>query len=246
MMNRIVEHHPGYLHQGHFHHVHSCQYVVQCDLRAPLAGSVDICPVARHLHLPFLSLRKSTPSLQPRIILDSKKLNLTIDRLCFQLIENHKDFSETVLIGVQPRGVQLSNRIHKRLKEITHIEIQYGILDPTFYRDDYRTSDKQLTPKETAIRFSTEGKKVVLIDDVLFSGRTVRAALDALLDFGRPSKVELLVLIDRRFTRQLPIQPDYVGKAIDSLTSEKVIVEWEQIDGAAQIRIVPAKTENEK
>ena len=183
-------------------------------------------------------------SLQPRIILDSKKLTLTIDRLCFQLIENHKDFSRTVLIGVQPRGVNLSSRIHKRLKEITGLEIQYGILDPTFYRDDYRTSDKQLTPKETTIRFSTEGKKVVLIDDVLFSGRTVRAAMDALLDFGRPSRVELLVLIDRRFSREFPIQPDYTGKAIDALTSEKVIVEWDHAEGADQIRIVPAKKEN--
>ena len=181
--------------------------------------------------------------LQPRIILDSRKLNLTIDRLCFQLIENHKDFSETVLIGVQPRGVYFSDRLYKRLREITGIEIQYGLLDPTFYRDDYRTAEKQLTPKATTIRFSTDGKKVVLIDDVLFSGRTVRAAMDALLDFGRPQKVELLVLIDRKFTRQLPIQPDYVGKAIDSLTSEKVKVEWEQIEGADQIWIVPAKKE---
>jgi len=181
--------------------------------------------------------------LQPRIILDSKKLNLTIDRLCYQLIENHKDFVETALVGVQPRGVYFSDRLYKRLKEITGIDILYGLLDPTFYRDDYRTAEKQLTPKETTIRFSTERKKVVLIDDVLFSGRTVRAAMDALLDFGRPSKVELLVLIDRRFTRQLPIQPDYVGKAIDSLTSEKVVVEWEKQDGADQIWIVPVKTE---
>ena len=183
--------------------------------------------------------------MQPRIILDSKKLLLTIDRLCFQLIENHKDFSNTVLIGVQPRGVYFSDRIYKRLKEITGNEIQYGLLDPTFYRDDYRTSEKQLTPKATTIRFSTEGKKVVLIDDVLFSGRTVRSALDALLDFGRPLKVELLVLIDRKFTRELPIQPDYVGKAIDSLTTEKVMVEWDHSETGDRILIVAAKPETE-
>ncbi len=183
--------------------------------------------------------------MQPRIILDSRKLNLTIDRLCYQLIENHKKFSDTVLIGVQPRGVYFSDRLHKRLKEITGIEIQYGLLDPTFYRDDYRTSEKQLTPKATTIHFSTEEKKVVLIDDVLFSGRTVRAAMDALLDFGRPAKVELLVLIDRRFTRQLPIQPDYVGKAIDSLTSEKVMVEWDHHSEGDRIMILPAKNEIE-
>ena len=183
--------------------------------------------------------------MQHRTILDSRKLLLTIDRLCYQLIENHKDFSQTVLIGVQPRGVYFSDRLYKRLKEITAIEIQYGLLDPTFYRDDYRTSDKQLTPRETTIRFSTEGKKVVLIDDVLFSGRTVRAAMDALLDFGRPSKVELLVLIDRKFTRQLPIQPDYTGKAIDSLTSEKVSVEWDHHAAGDRIVILPAIKNNE-
>ena len=181
--------------------------------------------------------------MQPRLILDSKKLDLTINRLCYQLIENHKTFVETVLIGIQPRGTHLSDRIYKRLKEITRQEIEYGLIDATFYRDDYRNSERQLTPLPTTIRFSTEGKNVVLIDDVLFSGRTVRAAMDALLDYGRPTKVELLVLIDRRFTRELPIQPDYVGKAIDSLTSERVKVEWKERDGLDQIWMVPAKTE---
>ena len=181
--------------------------------------------------------------LQPRLILDSRKLQLTIDRLCFQLIENHKDFTRTALIGVQPRGIHFSNRVYQRLKQITGKEIYYGLIDPTFYRDDYRTSDKQLTPSETSVPFSTFNKNVVLIDDVLFSGRTVRAAMDALLDFGRPGKVELMVLIDRRYTRELPIQPDYVGKAVDSLTSEKVKVEWEHVEGADKIWIVPAKND---
>lgn len=179
--------------------------------------------------------------MQPRIILDSKRFLLTLNRLCFQLIETQKDFSNTAIIGVQPRGIYLSDRIHKRLTEITGKTIAYGIIDPTFYRDDYRTAEKQLTPKATNIKFSTENKKVVLIDDVLFSGRTVRSAMDALLDFGRPAKVELLVLVDRRFTRQLPIQPDYVGITIDSLTSERVKVDWDKIDGSDRIWIVPAK-----
>jgi pyrimidine operon attenuation protein/uracil phosphoribosyltransferase len=179
--------------------------------------------------------------LQPRIILDSKRFLLTLNRLCFELIENHKDFANTALIGVQPRGIYLSDRIQKRLSEITGKSILYGVIDPTFYRDDYRTSATQLTPKTTSIRFSTENKKVVLVDDVLFSGRTIRSAMDALLDFGRPAKVELLVLVDRRFTRQLPIQPDYVGKTIDSLTSERVKVDWEHLEGADRIWLVPAK-----
>ena len=183
--------------------------------------------------------------MQPRIILDSKKFLLTLDRLCYQLIENHRAFENTALIGVQPRGIYLSDRIHKRLTQIIGRPVLYGIIDPTFYRDDYRTSDKQLTPKATNIKFSTANKNVVLIDDVLFSGRTIRSAMDALLDYGRPAKVELLVLVDRRFTRQLPIQPDYVGKSIDSLTSERVKVDWEHMEGADRIWIVPAKPNEE-
>lgn len=180
--------------------------------------------------------------MQPRLILDNKKLNLTIDRLCYQLIENHKNFSQTAIIGIQPRGTHLADRIYRRLREITGLEIKYGLLDITFYRDDYRKASRQLEPRPTTIRFSTEGSKVVLIDDVLFSGRTVRAAMDALLDYGRPTKVELLVLIDRRFTREYPIQPDYVGRSVDSLTTERVKVEWKETEGADQIWLVPAKT----
>ncbi|MBA3648434.1 MAG: bifunctional pyr operon transcriptional regulator/uracil phosphoribosyltransferase PyrR [Chitinophagales bacterium] len=181
--------------------------------------------------------------MQPRIILDSKRFALTINRLCYQLIEIHRGFDATVIIGVQPRGIYLSNRIYAQLSEITGKRILSGIVDPTFYRDDYRKAEKQLIPKSTTIKFSLENKKVVLIDDVLFSGRTVRAAMDALLDFGRPSKIELLVLVDRRFTRELPIQPDYTGKTIDSLTSENVRVEWQEIEGMDRIWIVPAKTD---
>jgi len=169
--------------------------------------------------------------MQPRIILDSAKFSLTIDRLCHQLIENHSDFNNTALIGVQPRGVELANRIANRLNKITGKKILYGKLDVTFYRDDFRRGHKLHAPQDMDIPFVIEGKKVVLIDDVLYTGRTIRAALDALLDFGRPSDVELLVLVDRRFTRQLPIQPDYVGKTIDSLASENVRVDWKETDG---------------
>ncbi len=177
--------------------------------------------------------------LQPRIILDSKKFVLTLERLCRQLIENHGDFSNTALIGVQPRGIILSNRLQTRLSELLKKKITYGVIDPTFYRDDFRTSEQQLTPKTTDIKFSVESKNVILVDDVLFRGRTIRAAMDALLDFGRPSKVELLVLVDRRFSRDLPIQPDYIGKTIDSISSEKVKVEWKETGGNDKIWIIP-------
>ena len=123
-------------------------------------------------------------------------------------------------------------------------EIVCGNLDITFFRDDFRRREKPLIPSITNIDFSLENKKVILVDDVLYTGRTIRAGLDALLTFGRPSKVELLVLIDRRFRRDLPIQADYVGKMVDSLISERVSVEWEEIEGEDKI-VLYTKDSNE-
>lgn len=160
-------------------------------------------------------------------ILTGQQLAITIKRLAHQILENHGHLENTVLIGLQPRGIFLSDRIVEEIKkEMPSGKINYGKLDITFYRDDIRT--ELHNANQTDIPFSIEGKKVVLIDDVLYTGRTIRAALDALLDFGRPGKVELCVLIDRRFSRQLPIQPDYIGKAIDSIISQKVKVEWDK------------------
>lgn len=160
-------------------------------------------------------------------ILDGQQLAITIKRLAHQILENNPLPTDTVIIGLQPRGVFLSDRIIAEIRKEPAAEgICYGKLDITFYRDDIR---KELhIANHTDIPFSIEGKRVILIDDVLYTGRTIRAALDALLDFGRPGKVELCVLIDRRFSRQLPIQPDYVGKAIDSIISQKVKVEWDK------------------
>ena len=171
----------------------------------------------------FLFLQKK--KLKP--ILSSNHLDITIKRLAHQILENNTDIGNTVIIGLQPRGVFLSDRIVQEVrKEVPEESIPYGKLDITFYRDDIR---KELhIANQTDIPFSIEGKRVVLIDDVLYTGRTIRAALDALLDFGRPGKVELCVLIDRRFSRQLPIQPDYTGKSIDSIISQKVKVEWDK------------------
>ena len=158
-------------------------------------------------------------------ILSEQQLAITITRLAHQILENEIQPENTVVIGIQPRGVFLSDQIIKEIRqELPAKKIQYGKLDITFYRDDIR---KELhVANQTDIPFSIEGKKVVLIDDVLYTGRTIRAALDALLDFGRPAKVELCVLIDRRFSREFPIQPDYVGKSIDSIVTQKVKVEW--------------------
>ncbi len=160
-------------------------------------------------------------------ILDKNQLYLTIQRLARQLVENHPDIENTALIGIQTGGIYLADKIVGVLREIKKDKkIQYGKLDITFYRDDIR---KELhVPNQTEIPFSIDNKKVILIDDVLFTGRTIRAAMDALQDFGRPQKVELCVLIDRKQSRQLPIQPDYCGKAIDSVNSETVKVKWER------------------
>lgn len=162
-------------------------------------------------------------------ILDKKQFAITIDRLCFQLLERHHNLENTAIVGLQPRGIYLSRRIRNRLSELTDLKkITYGELDASFYRDDFRRSDKPILPHQISIDFEVEGMKIILVDDVLYTGRTVRAALEALNDFGRPSLVELLVLVDRRYSRHLPIQPDYVGITVDTRTSDKVIVEWKE------------------
>jgi pyrimidine operon attenuation protein/uracil phosphoribosyltransferase len=162
-----------------------------------------------------------------KTILSEQQVALTVKRLAHQILENHLQLKDTVIIGIQPRGIFLSDRIADTLKELLPNDtIEYGILDITFYRDDVR---KELhVANKTHIPFSIENKQVVLVDDVLWTGRTIRAALDALLDFGRPKKVELCVLIDRRFNRELPIQPDYTGRAIDTIVTQKVKVFWKE------------------
>jgi pyrimidine operon attenuation protein/uracil phosphoribosyltransferase len=182
--------------------------------------------------------------MEKQVILNSKHLELTLKRLSHELIESHNDFSDTVLVGLQPRGIYVVSQLKKQLEIILGKEIICGNLDITFFRDDFRRRENPLIPSITNIDFSLENKKVVLVDDVLYTGRTIRAGLDALLTFGRPSKVELLVLIDRRFRRDLPIQADYVGKMVDSLISERVSVEWEEIEGEDKI-VLYTKDSNE-
>jgi pyrimidine operon attenuation protein/uracil phosphoribosyltransferase len=182
-------------------------------------------------------------SLESRIILDSKQLNLSIERICYQLIENHNDFSESVLVGLQPRGVHVAKRVHNRLLELTGKKFDLGSLDITFNRDDHRRRDLPLIPSETNMDFLVEGKKVIMIDDVLFTGRTIRAGMDALLAFGRPSVVELAVLVDRRFSRQLPIEPNYVGARIDTIVSERVEVDLKENGGTDTVKLYSPEQE---
>ena len=168
-------------------------------------------------------------------ILNSLQVSLTINRLCSQLIENHNDFSESVLIGLQPNGIFLSNRLKNCLENSIHNKVLTGSLDITFFRDDFGRKEKPLIPSVTNIDFSVENKRVILIDDVFFTGRTVRSALDAVMTFGRPQSVEFLTLIERRFVQNIPIKADYIGKSIDTIKEEKVTVFWEEEHGKDQI-----------
>ncbi|MDQ3395200.1 MAG: bifunctional pyr operon transcriptional regulator/uracil phosphoribosyltransferase PyrR [Bacteroidota bacterium] len=166
--------------------------------------------------------------MQKRLVLDSHLLGITINRLTQQLIERHDDFSDTVMLGLQPRGVFLAERIRKNLESLLQKNINLGYLDTTFYRDDFRRRETPLKANATKVPFIIEDKKVILIDDVLYTGRTVRAALDAMIAFGRPRKVELLALVDRKYSRDLPIEPDYIGKQVNTIESQKVLVEWKE------------------
>jgi pyrimidine operon attenuation protein/uracil phosphoribosyltransferase len=178
------------------------------------------------------------PGMQKRQLLNSAHFEITIKRLCYQLIENHNDFLNSAIVGLQPRGVFVAKRIHAVLKEILkNNSIQIGNLDATFYRDDFRRRD-MVEAKETRLDFTIEDKKVILVDDVLYTGRTIRAGMDALIDFGRPAKVELLVLVDRRYSRQLPVAPDYIGISVDTITSEKVKVTWKETEGEDAVWLV--------
>ncbi len=177
--------------------------------------------------------------MSQKVLLTSKEVNIILHRLACQLIENHLDFSNTVLIGIQPRGIYLANRVKSLLENEYKInDIKLGFLDITFFRDDFRRSEKQLEANKTQIDFLVEDKKVVFIDDVLFTGRSINAALTAIQSFGRPSEVELLVLIDRRFSRHLPIQPDYRGRQVDVINNEKVIVSWNEKDGEDAVYLI--------
>jgi len=166
-----------------------------------------------------------------RVILESDQFNLVIKRLCCELIENHDNFSSSVIIGLQPRGIYLAKRIHEFLYEHYQLDVKKGSLDATFFRDDFRRKESPLIPNSTKLEFTLEGKNVILIDDVLYTGRTIRSGMDAMLAFGRPEKVELLVLIDRQFGRHVPIQADYTGLKVDTIEEQRVNVQWQELDG---------------
>jgi len=178
--------------------------------------------------------------MSQKVLLNSKEINIILRRLACQLVENHPNFENTVIIGIQPRGVFLAERIIQLLEEEYGIKnIEYGQLDITFYRDDFRRSLKPLEANKTKIEFIVEDKQVIFIDDVLYTGRSIRSALTAIQSFGRPKEIELLTLIDRRFSRHLPIQPDYNGRQVDAINDEQVKVHWKEIHGEDAVYLLP-------
>jgi len=177
--------------------------------------------------------------MSQKILLTSKEVNIILHRLACQLIEKHLDFSDTILVGIQPRGTFLAERLKEILQNEYNVkEIALGYLDITFFRDDFRRTEKPLEANKTQINFLVENKKVIFIDDVLYTGRSIRSALTAIQSFGRPAEIELLVLIDRRFSRHLPIQPDYRGRQVDSINNEKVKVSWKEQEGEDVVYLV--------
>ncbi len=180
--------------------------------------------------------------MKPIVLAGADRLAVIFRRLAWQLVENHRPFDDTILVGIQPRGVYLLHRLLKILQEeiIPEATIAHGELDITFYRDDYARSGKLHTPSRTHLPHSLEDRRVVLVDDVLYTGRTIRAALDALVDYGRPRQVELLCLVDRKFSRHFPIEPTYAGLRVDTRHHQRVRVRWHEQDGLDEVILTEA------
>lgn len=175
--------------------------------------------------------------MQKRLLLGHPQLGITLGRLCQELIENHESFENTVILGLQPRGSFLALRIQSKLEELIGRSVKLGLLDATFFRDDFRRRESPVKANETKIDFLVEGKQVILIDDVFYTGRSVRSALDAMIAFGRPAKVELLSLVVRKYAKHVPIYPDYVGKEVNTLDTQMVLVQWKEQEGIDQDNI---------
>ncbi|MBK8346600.1 MAG: bifunctional pyr operon transcriptional regulator/uracil phosphoribosyltransferase PyrR [Saprospiraceae bacterium] len=177
-----------------------------------------------------------------KIIVSSDRFQLTLLRLCHQIFENHLDTEDLCIVGIQERGVLLAERLRDNLIQMTGKQsFKYGMLDITFYRDDFRRRDTPIKASSTHIDFLVENKNVILVDDVLYTGRTVHAAMAALQDFGRPRKIEMLCMVDRRFNRHFPIKADYFGIAVDAVDEAYVSVEWQQKQGVDQVLLFSGK-----
>ena len=170
------------------------------------------------------------------ILLDAADINRILTRMTHEILEVHKGSANLSLIGIQTRGVYLAGRIQKKIREIEGVEIPTGNMDITLYRDDWTRIGPQPVVQATEISFSVDGRQIILVDDVLFTGRTTRAAMDALIDFGRPDRIELAVMVDRGY-RELPIQANYVGKFIETQQTDTINVLLSECDGQDRVVI---------
>lgn len=178
-----------------------------------------------------------------RVILDKDRFQLTMLRLCHELIEEYDDFKDCCFIGIQDRGVAMADRLLETIRSINpDAHLEYGKLDITFYRDDFRTRDTPLKASSVDMPFLVDEKNVILIDDVLYTGRTIHAAMTALQSYGRARRIELVTMVDRRFNRHFPIKADYSGMRVDALDEAYVRVEWKDVDGKDQVKLFSAKS----
>ena len=186
----------------------------------------------------------ATPTRTATPLLDADALGRTLQRIAHEIVERNEDLSKVALVGIHTRGVPLAQRLRRLIQEFANVEVALGTLDITFYRDDLvaRGGDAPLHPqpvvKATTLDFSLEGLTCILVDDVLYTGRTIRAAIEALFDYGRPERVQLACLVDRGH-RELPIRPDYVGKNLPSARDERVQVQLVEVDEVDAVLLIP-------
>lgn len=175
--------------------------------------------------------------MQAKEVVDQVTLKRALTRITYEIIERNQTIQDVVLIGIKTRGIYIASRVADRLKQLEGIEVPVGELDITLYRDDKKETPAEAELHSSDIPVSLEGKEVILIDDVLYTGRTIRAAMDAVMDYGRPRKISLAVLVDRGH-RELPIRADYVGKNIPTAKTEEILVEMQELDGKDRIMIL--------
>jgi pyrimidine operon attenuation protein/uracil phosphoribosyltransferase len=176
------------------------------------------------------------------VIMDEKGLNRTLSRLAYEIVESNRGVENLVIVGIRTRGVQIAERLIEKIEPIEGRRLALGMLDITFYRDDMLRRLKKPQVQETHIPFDIDGKVVLLVDDVLYTGRTIRAALDALMDFGRPARIQLAVLIDRGH-RELPIKADFIGQEVKTTIGEEVRVKLKNVDGIDSVFLVEVSSE---
>ena len=175
--------------------------------------------------------------MQAKEVVDQVTMKRALTRITYEIIERNQTIQDVVLIGIKTRGIYIASRVADRLKQLEGIEVPVGELDITLYRDDKKETPAEAELHSSDIPVSLEGKEVILIDDVLYTGRTIRAAMDAVMDYGRPRKISLAVLVDRGH-RELPIRADYVGKNIPTAKTEEILVEMQELAGKDRIMIL--------